>query len=99
MGAREGVSHHVTFWAPVILSYLESGADALHTVLPTSQGFLFRWNVTPRGEHASTPENWRHFSDDDDRMDFVGYSDVGDGGKCSFPVADHRWHSRGLRAR
>lgn len=60
---------------------------------------LFRWNVTPRGEYASIPENWRHFSYGDDRMDFLGYSDVGVGGKCSFPVADHRWHIRGLHAR
>ena len=85
MGAREGVSHHVTFWAPVILSFLESGADALHTVLPTSQGFLFRWHVTPRGEHASIPENWRHFYDDDDRMDFVAILMLVMGANVAFP--------------
>lgn len=96
-GAREGVSHHVTFWAPMN-PFLprEWGRHPVYHP-PYITRVLFRWHVSPRSEHASIPENWRHFSYD--RMDLLGYSDVGDWGKCSFPLADYSWRIRGLSAR
>ena len=97
-GGKGGVSHHVTFWAPVnpFLPREWGRCPVYHP--PYITRVLFRWKVTPRSERASIPENWRHFSYDD-RMDFLGYSDVGAGGKCSFPLADHSWCVRGLSAR